>query len=97
MTVGVMHDFLSNIDQITKIELLAENKCVYQGEACARLTDAKGYIHRIWSPATGRISKTNTDVMQDLTLLVQDPYGKGWLFQLEVTDLAGDIEGLNQN
>jgi len=92
-----VYDFLRNIDQITEIELLAENKYVYQGEACARLTDAKGHIHRVWSPATGRIAKINTDVVQDLTLLAHDPYGKGWLLQLEVTDLAGDLEGLNKN
>ena len=94
VTVGVVYTFLRDIDQISSIEILAENKSVFQGEVCARLTDAGGRIHRIWSPASGRISQTNTAVTQDLALLRRDPYGEGWLFKLETTGLDTDLENL---
>lgn len=94
VTVGVVYELLQNIDQISAIELLAENKSVFQGEVCARLTDARGYIHRIWSPATGRISQTNTAVTRDPGLLLRDPYGEGWLLRLETTNLDPDLESL---
>ena len=94
VTVGVVYEFLQNIDQISAIELLAENKSVFQGEVCARLIDARGHIHRIWSPASGRISQTNPAVTRDLGLLRRDPYGEGWLLRLETMDLATDLEGL---
>jgi glycine cleavage system H lipoate-binding protein/CheY-like chemotaxis protein len=94
VTVGVVYELLQNIDQISAIELLAENKSVFQGEVCARLTDARGYIHRVWSPATGRISQTNTAVTRDPGLLLRDPYGEGWLLRLETTNLDPDLESL---
>jgi len=94
VTVGVVYEFLQNIDRITAIELLAENKRVFQGEVCARLTDARGHIHRIWSPATGRIYQANAAVTRDLGLLRRDPYGEGWLLRLETAELDADLEVL---
>ena len=94
VTIGVLYDMLKNIENITEIELIHENKYVFQGEACARITDIKGHIHRIWSPATGRISMSNKDVTQDLALLKNDPYGKGWLLKIEATDLEKDLQDL---
>jgi YesN/AraC family two-component response regulator len=93
-TVGLVYDFIKNIEPVTSIDILAENKRVYQGESCARFTDARGYIHRIWSPASGRISRINETLLQDFSLLLKDPYGAGWILTLETTDLAKDLEGL---
>ncbi len=95
--IGVVYDFLLNIDRVIELELLPENRNVFQGEACARLTDAKGHIHRIWSPATGRISKTNTAVVRTPALLHEDPYGRGWLLQLDTTNWDKDKENLIRN
>jgi DNA-binding response OmpR family regulator len=92
--IGAVYDLLRNIENITEIELMSENKNVFQGEACARITDIMGHIHRIWSPATGMISMVNKDVMQDLALLKNDPYGKGWLLKIEATDLEKDLQDL---
>ncbi len=94
VTVGVVYEFLQNIDQLVTVELLAENKRVFQGEVCARLTDARGHIHRIWSPATGRIFQVNAGVSREPGLLRRDPYGEGWLLKLETTDLDVDLEVL---
>ena len=92
--IGVVFDFLLNIERITELELLSENKTIFQGEVCARLTDSKGHIHRIWSPATGRISKINPAVVQSPALLYEDPYGSGWLLQLDTTNWDKDKENL---
>lgn len=94
VTVGVVYDFIKNIEPIASIDILAENKRVYQGESCARLTDAKGGIHRIWSPASGRISRVNKEIFNDLTLLRKDPYGSGWILSLEASNLTEDLESL---
>jgi CheY-like chemotaxis protein len=96
VTIGIAFDYLKNIDQIVDIEVMPENKAVFQGEACARLTDAKGNVHRIWSPASGHIGKTNGKVIHDLKLLTRDPYGEGWLLQIEVTDMEKDLESLKR-
>lgn len=97
VTIGAVYELLRNIENITEIALIPENKYVFQGEACARITDIKGHVHRIWSPATGRVSMTNRDVIKDLDLVKKDPYGKGWLLKIEATDLAKDLQDLTSS
>jgi DNA-binding response OmpR family regulator len=93
-TVGVVYDFFKNLETITRIELTPENKTIIQGEVCARITDAEGHTHRIWSPASGRIARINKTIEEDINLLKKDPYGRGWLLQIVAPELEKDIEGL---
>jgi len=94
VTIGIVYDFLKNLETITHIELTPENKSIFQGEVCARITDTEGNIHRVWSPASGRIARINKTIEEDITLLKRDPYGSGWLLQIVVPELEKDIEGL---
>jgi YesN/AraC family two-component response regulator len=94
VTTGVLFEFLKNIGQITHIEMPQENKNIFQGEVCARIIDSERNIHRVWSPATGRIIKVNKGIEEDLTMLKKDPYQKGWLFQIESLNIEKDLEGL---
>jgi CheY-like chemotaxis protein/glycine cleavage system H lipoate-binding protein len=94
-TVGVVFDFLKTIDKINGLELIAENKNIYQGEVFARIFDADNHIHRIWSPATGRVVRVNEKLKGDAPLIKKDPYGKGWLITIESPDLDGDIKNLS--
>lgn len=48
----------------------------------------------ILSPATGRIVEVNSDVLINPLLVKRDPYGRGWLFDMEPDDLSSDIKGL---
>lgn len=93
-TVGVLFDFLKHIAVITHIELLQENKTIFQGEVCARITDAENNVHRVWSPSSGRVISINKDLEEDLSLLKKDPYHKGWLLQIESLDIEKDLESL---
>jgi DNA-binding response OmpR family regulator len=94
VTMGVLFEFLKHIGSITQIEMLQENKSIFQGEVCARITDAEKNVHRVWSPATGRIIKVNKGIEEDLTLLKRDPYQKGWLLQIESLNIDKDLESL---
>ncbi len=94
VSVGVVSDFLKPVGIITHIELPQENKDVTQGEECAKITDAERFNHRIWSPATGRVIEVNAKLKEDFSLLRKDPYGSGWLFRIEPTNLEEDLKGL---
>ena len=93
-TVGIVYDYLRNLGSITHLEIIQENKNIFQGEVCARITDGDGHIHRIWSPASGRIAQINKEIANDPSVLKKDPYGRGWLLRLDAPDLEKDIEGL---
>jgi CheY-like chemotaxis protein len=92
--VGVVHDFLKTVGIITQLELPKENEIISQGEVCGKITDAERWTHRIWSPASGRVIEVNAKLMEDFSLLRRDPYGRGFLFRIETSNLDEDIKGL---
>jgi CheY-like chemotaxis protein len=92
--VGVIHDFLKTVGIITQLELPKENEAISQGEVCGKITDADQWAHRIWSPASGRVIEVNAKLMEDFSLLRRYPYGRGFLFRIETSNLEEDIKGL---
>jgi glycine cleavage system H protein len=47
----------------------------------------------IYTPVTGKILRVNGDLHDHPELLNQDPYGKGWIAVLELSD-PGEVNGL---
>lgn len=92
--VGVLYDFLKTMGIITQIELPKVNDSVTQGEVCGKITDSEQFTHRIWSPASGRVTEINTAVLEDYSLLRKDPFRRGFLFRIEPTNFDEDIKGL---
>jgi DNA-binding response OmpR family regulator len=95
VTIGILPEFLRSIVSIAHLELQKENKSIFQGEVCARITDAEGHVHRVWSPVTGRVAQTNEKLKENLSFLKADPYGKGWLLRIESPDIEKDLESLS--
>ncbi|MBN1223072.1 MAG: response regulator [Candidatus Aminicenantes bacterium] len=93
-TVGIVYAFIQALEKISHLELPKENKNIFQGEVSARITDKDNNVHRVWSPATGKIIQVNHDLEKDPSLLKKDPYGKGWLFRIESPNLEMDLKGL---
>ncbi len=93
-TVGVVHEFLKTVGIITQLELPKVGDVVSQGNICGKITDAEGLTHRIWSPASGRVTEVNVKLLEDTSLLRQDPYQGGYLFRIETSNLEEDIKGL---
>jgi len=94
VTVGVVYDFIKSLSKITGIETIQANKNVFQGEVFARITDSEENVHRVWSPASGRVITVNEALKQDSGWLRRDPYQKGWLIRIESPDLEKDLESL---
>ncbi len=84
--VGMHPMFLETIGHIGEIELPQKGDQLSQGQACVKVVDSRDRTHRLWSPATGRVSQVNEAVKHDLKPLAQDPFGAGWLFTLAPDD-----------
>jgi CheY-like chemotaxis protein len=92
--VGVIHDFLKSVGIITQLELPKVNDMISQGEVCGKITAADQFVHRIWSPASGRVIEVNAKLLDDFSLLRRDPYVRGFLFRIETGNLEEDVQGL---
>lgn len=93
-SVGVVFDFLQTVGTIIYLELPKANDSLNQGEPCAKIIDSDKFTHRIWAPASGHIVEVNEDLRKDYDLIKKDPYWRGWLFKLELTNWEQDRKGL---
>jgi glycine cleavage system H protein len=60
---------------------------VSQGEAFMSMESGK-WVGRIKAPLSGKISKANEEVEWESTLVNEDPYGEGWLAEIDASDLS---------
>jgi ActR/RegA family two-component response regulator/glycine cleavage system H lipoate-binding protein len=93
-TVGVVPDFLKTVGIITQLELPKVNDAITQGNVCGKISDADHFVHRIWSPASGRVIEVNVRLASDYSLLRRDPFHGGFLFRIETSNLEEDVKGL---
>ncbi|MBN1504069.1 MAG: response regulator [Candidatus Eisenbacteria bacterium] len=94
--VGIHHAFLRAAGDVVSVELPKEGEIRYQGEACVRMSDAVGHVHKVWTPVTGKILVLNEAVARDSSVLFDDPYGKGWVLVLRPSNLESDLKNLTQ-
>ena len=92
--VGVVPDFLKTVGVITQLDLPKENDTLAQGDVCGKVTDADRFVHRLWSPVSGRVTEVNSRLAADPSLLRRDPFQNGHLFRVETSHLEEDLEGL---
>ena len=55
--------------------------------SCAEVESTKS-VSDIYAPVSGRVIETNRTLDEAPERLNQDPYGEGWIFVLEISDLA---------
>jgi len=67
-------------DKISKGDLLAE-------------INQKGKILKIFSPVSGDIVDTNPILKNNPELLNEDPYQKGWMYEIKPSNWVGDTNG----
>lgn len=63
-----------------------------EGESCGEIESTKS-VSDLYSPMAGKVSAVNAALEATPDLLNSDPYGEGWMFELEIADLA-EVEGL---
>ena len=56
-----------------------------QGESVGTVESVKT-VADIFSPITGKVTETNSNLKDSPQFVNQDPYGKGWIIKMEVQD-----------
>lgn len=81
--VGISDYAQNALGDVTFVELPAIDKTVTQGEEAAVVESSKA-ASDIYAPAGGKVIDANTDLETDPSLVNSDPYGRGWLFKIEL-------------
>jgi glycine cleavage system H protein len=83
--IGLSDYAQEQLGEILSVMLGENGKYVGQGEAMGELESQKTVVELV-SPLSGTIRAGNENVVEDPSLINVDPYGKGWLIEVEVTD-----------
>ena len=73
---------LGEIISVTPAEI---GKYIERGDPIGELESQKTVVELV-SPITGTIKAVNENVVEDPSLINVDPYGKGWLAEVEVDE-----------
>jgi glycine cleavage system H protein len=92
VTIGISEEGLSELTEITAVNLPAENEEVNPDEICGEIETEEGPLN-LYSPVEGRVVEINAAVIENPTLIMEDSYGDGWLFRVEPND-PDDLDDL---
>ena len=88
-TVGVTDHAQAALTDIVFVDLPAAGKAVQKGGSVLVLESVKT-VADVYAPGNGSVTAANAELKAHPELVNQDPYGKGWLYKIE---LAAPIGG----
>ena len=91
--VGVSAVATDALGEVVFAELPEVGAQVEAGEPCGELESTKT-VSDLFSPVSGTVTAVNEDIEDNPALVNEDPYGAGWLFEVELSDTDGTTEGL---
>jgi len=85
--IGISDHAQHELTDIVYVELPPMGDRVEAGKECAVVESVKA-ASDIYAPVTGDIVAVNEELTRTPELVNQDPYGKGWMFKVKLSDPA---------
>ncbi|MFF0543720.1 glycine cleavage system protein GcvH [Nocardia thailandica] len=86
--VGITDYAQSQLGDVVFVQLPDNDNDVTAGDSIAEVESTKS-VSDIYAPLTAKVVAINEDLVSEPETLNTDPYGDGWLFDLELADEAG--------
>jgi glycine cleavage system H protein len=90
--VGITEYAADQLGDIVFVSLPTVGESVGAGDACGELESTKS-VSDLFCPVPGTVTAVNPLLEGNPETVNADPYGDGWLFELELDDDA-DLDGL---
>jgi len=87
--IGITEHAQSALGDLVFVEVPEVGRVLRAGEACAVVESVKA-ASDVYSPLSGKVIASNTELATQPELLNHEPYGAGWLFRLEANPSAED-------
>lgn len=91
-TVGISAFAVEALNDLVFLDLPEVGKQVQVGDPLGEVESVKA-VSDIYSPVAGEVVEVNSELPDALELLGEDPYGRGWIAKIRLTDQVA-IEGL---
>jgi len=84
-TIGITDFAVKALTDLVYIDLPAAGKKLTAGQPFGVVESVKA-ASDMYSPVTGEVIESNTQLADDLGKLSDDPFGKGWLLKVKLSD-----------
>lgn len=92
LRVGITHFAQDALGDIVYVQLPDPGTAVTAGEALGEVESTKS-VSEIYAPVTGTVVARNDKLAEEPEVINSDPYGEGWLVEIEPADPAA-VDGL---
>lgn len=91
-TVGITHFAQDQLGDVVFVEL-PQVDSEMKKETPFGVVESVKTVSDLYAPTNGKVTGVNKDLEAQPELINTDPYGKGWIAQMDLSD-PGDKEGL---
>lgn len=88
--IGITDFAQGALGDIVYIQLPKVGEVVKSGAVCGEVESTKS-VSEIYSPLTGTITAVNPDLDKAPELINQDPYGAGWIAEIEISESPEEL------
>ncbi len=92
--VGITDYAQDALGDVVFVQLPESGKKVSAGQSCSEVESTKS-VSDIYVPVSGSITNINNLLSDSPNLINTDPYGDGWIMEIEVSDLISVAELLD--
>ena len=92
VTLGISQFAVEELTDITYVEVETEEGHIDKGESFGEIESVKA-TSELYSGVSGEVTEVNQAVLDDPSLVNQDPYGKGWILKIKPSD-PGQLDAL---
>ena len=86
-TVGITDHAQEQLGDLVYLELPKVGTAVHQFEKLGEIESVKA-VSDLFSPVSGEVTERNEEAVKSPELVNQDPYGRGWLVRLSLSDAS---------
>ena len=90
--IGITEYAADQLGDIVFVSLPSVGEVVSAGDACGELESTKS-VSDLFSPVSGVVSAVNTALDSNPETVNADPYGDGWMFEVDM-DVDTDLDDL---
>ncbi|MDC7121690.1 glycine cleavage system protein GcvH [Cellulomonas fimi] len=84
-TVGITSTAAEALGDIVYLELPAVGETITAGAVVGEIESTKS-VSELFSPVSGTVAEINQEAIDDPSLVNSDPFGRGWLLKVDVTE-----------